>query len=315
MVFNKVLVPLDGSKLAEGILPYVTQLARRLELHVTLIRVIDPSRMKSKARSLRAGTTFSAPDDAGYARPQAVHMGLIRARESLQAPLDMLVAQGIRADAVATAGSPASEIARVAQSRRSDLIAMSTHGRSTFWRGIMGSVADEVMRISSVPTLAVVPWLAAQDPAEGQAVSAVLLPLDGSQEAERALPYVEELAQRLSLEIILVRVIDTGGGTAGYLDDDRYPTIDPQIKAAAGGYLSELTRRLQASGLSVRWKVVDGRPGDKVAEIAREIPSNIVALASRGRSGLVRWWEGSMAETLVRSSGDPVLVIPAGDSA
>ena len=195
-MFKKLLVPLDGSELAEGILPYVTQLANESGSPIVLVSVVD------------------AAD-----RTETAAFILKRYLEDVE---DRLAAQEVEAESVVTVGRPAEQILRVAEREECDLIAMATHGRSAIGRGIFGSVTDKVMRASRLPTLAVAPERAARDGQPGVAVSTIVVPLDGSDLAETALPYAEELARELSLTVMLVRVIDTGGPYIGVLDDARF---------------------------------------------------------------------------------------------
>ena len=74
--------------------------------------------------------------------------------------------------------------------------------------------------------------------------------------------------------------------------------------------LEQAAESLASQGLRVRWELLRGVPGASVTGLARELSNNMVALASHGRSGLARWVQGSVAEDLIRNTGDPVLVIP-----
>lgn len=76
-------------------------------------------------------------------------------------------------------------------------------------------------------------------------------------------------------------------------------------------YLQQVADGLASKGLSIRWELLKGDPDSAVAGLAQELSDNIIALASHGRSGLPRWAQGSLAEDLIRATGDPVLVIPA----
>ena len=79
-----------------------------------------------------------------------------------------------------------------------------------------------------------------------------------------------------------------------------------------GRYLDELTARLASQGLNARWQLLRSATlSDRIAEVAQEYPDNMIVLASHGRSGLVRWVMGSVAEELIRATGNPVLVIPS----
>jgi nucleotide-binding universal stress UspA family protein len=207
-------------------------------------------------------------------------------------------------------GPPFPTIIEAAENEGCDLIAMSTHGRGGLGRGVMGSVADQVMPNSNVPTLLVAPYRAEELRTEGAPLTKIVVPLDGTPEGERVLPYVEELALALGLEVVLARVIDTGGPYTGLLDDARFVETDPAIKEAAREYLEATAEGLRANGVVVAWKLGEGVPAQKLVELARETAENMVAIATRGHSGIERWLEGSVSEAVVRVSGDPVLVIP-----
>ena len=283
-MFKKVLVPLDGSELAQGILPFVSLLAKQLKSTLTLLGVADAKNRVS----------------AG-----------LQVKEHLQEISRRLAADNVTADVAVSAGDPAREIVKVAGDQGFDLIAMSTHGRGGLARGVLGSVADEVIRSSPIPTLVVAPERVKKFWTEGEPISKIVVPLDGSQEAEAVLPYIEGLARILTLEVILVRVINTGGPYVGLLDDARFVGIDSDIKEMAQDYLEALTGMLKNKGLPVEWRLLDGIPGQRLVDFARETPQNMIALTTRGRSGIERWLEGSVSEALVRASGDPVWVIPA----
>ena len=143
----------------------------------------------------------------------------------------------------------------------------------------------------------------------------VVVPLDGSPLAETALPYAVELATKLSLELDLVRVIDTGGPYTALLDDAKFVEALPEIKEEASGYLREVTARLAKQGLDAHPRVLEGSPAREVVDFARDTAQDMVVITSHGRSGFTRWRLGSVAETLVRASGDPVLIIPSRQSA
>lgn len=294
-MFQKVLVPLDGSKLAEGILPFVSQLARGLSSSLVLLSVIDleatdiPKRQREGLEKDRLEREVKRP---------------------LQEVADRLGAEGITAESVVSFGRPAEQILQIAQREECDLIAMSTHGRTALGRGILGSVTDRVIHSSPVPTLAIASNRAREYQREDTTLSKIIVPLDGSGLSESVLPYVKELARSLSLEIMLVRVIDTGGPYAGLLDDARFVGVDEEIEAEVKGYLKEVCEGLLSDGLKAQWQVLTGTPATAIVDIAKETPQDMVALTTHGNSGLTRWFLGSVADKLVRASGDPVLVVP-----
>lgn len=324
-MFNRILVPLDGSEEAEGILPFVTAIVRGTEATVTLLAVIDTNSMEvarprpEAQSSMAPGSLFvtgsrEQPIVDTY-RTQSEEAAEEEAKTALRVIARRLADQGVEARVEASSGPVAEEILRVAKKEGSDLIAMSTHGRGALGRAILGGVTDKIIHSSNVPTLTITPERAKTYWGDGVVLSKILVPLDGSGLAETALPYVEALARDLSLDVILARVLKLSGLYAPYSGPpyvDSGP-IEAEIEREAVEYLKEVASLLEAKGLNASYKLLRGATAKAITELARETPQDIIALTTHGRSGLTRWVLGSVAEALVRASGDPVLVIPPED--
>jgi len=138
-----VLVPLDGSKLAERVLGAVRQLVGPDGPELTLLQVVAPVNAVHLDRVVRTG-----PGRTLEGRRR-------RARRYLQQVSERLARRGVRASVRVRAGDPATEILRAAPEERADLIAMSTHGRTGVRRVLLGSVAEAVVRRASRPVLLV----------------------------------------------------------------------------------------------------------------------------------------------------------------
>ena len=342
-MFHKALVPLDGTKLAGGILPYVSQLSRGLGMELVLLTVVDPATVAIPESLAGSGGDAAASRlevvgtigigiarldvEASERSSERVHetgwphasqlfdRAESEARSRLRKAVERLADTGVTAQAEVAIGEPADQIVRVAQRQGCDLIAMSTHGRSALGRGIFGSITDKVIHSSNLPTLTVSPDRANDYRGGDATLSRVVVPLDGSPLAETALPYAAELATKLSLELGLVRVINTGGPYTAWLDDAKFVKVLPEIKEEASEYLQQVTARLAKQGLNAHSRVLEGSPAREVLDFAHDTPQDMVVITSHGRSGFTRWWLGSVAETLVRASGDPVLIIPSRQSA
>jgi nucleotide-binding universal stress UspA family protein len=139
-MYKRVLVPLDGSRLAEGILPFILQIAEPLALDVVLIYVVRPI----APQAIEERTHFTVYDPAAK---------LDEAREYLAPVAARLQRQGVRVTTNARSGEPVAEIVTAAREMEADLIAMTTHGRSGFRRLVFGSVAEAVLRQAEVPVL------------------------------------------------------------------------------------------------------------------------------------------------------------------
>lgn len=287
-MLGKILVPLDGTGAAEEILPYVTQLAKALEAPLDLHTVVDldPSELPSSLSPVQIEANL-----------------LTRANDHLVSVARSVQEEGVRISTSTSVGKSAEEILRIAKDGGYGLIAMATHTGSLIGRALLGSVTDKVLHASEVPVLVVTPEKAREyHGSEGPTLTSVVAPLDGSELAETSLPYVEHLAQTLSLGVVLVRTVS---GT--------YPAEYPveELERRAARYLESVARRLRDRGLNVTTQVLPGAPAPAVGEFARNNPQSIIVITTHGRSGITRWLMGSVAEALVRSSGDPVMVVPA----
>jgi nucleotide-binding universal stress UspA family protein len=139
-MYKRVLIPLDGSRLAEGILPFILQIAGPLDLEVVLVFVAQPIMPQAIE-----GTAYFAVDD--------VAARLNEAREYLAPVAADLKRQGVRVTTDARHGDPVTEIVAAARETGAGIIAMTTHGRSGFRRLLFGSVAEAVLRQAELPVL------------------------------------------------------------------------------------------------------------------------------------------------------------------
>lgn len=305
-LFDRVLVPLDGSRLAEAILPYVSELAGRLGARIVLLSVVGDEWPSMQGRVVEGtgpdtGKPMTREELARRAEAQALAY-LERVKASLPA----------RTEAVVAFGRPAETIVKEQERLDCDLIAMSTQGRTGVQRGILGSVTDKVLHSTTVPMLVFRP------PDEGQAAEAsvsigtVVVPLDGSELSESVLPYAEELARRLGLEIVLVESVSLMAEDVFFGEFYFNPTpIERELLMEADKYLKGIVQRLQARGLRASSSALLDVPARAIVRFARETPGSIIAMSTRGRSGVTRWLLGSVTEKVVRESGVPVLVVPA----
>ncbi len=238
-----------------------------------------------------------------------------RAEANLREVAERLRGQGANvAEGRVVLGTPAEQIATIAENEGCDLIAMSTHGRNLIARGVLGSVTDKLIHSVNVPVLAITPERARkyhQEPAAQ--MTSLLAPLDGSELAEAVLPYVESLAQAMPLRVTLVKVLRLDASTSGHPESMYYPAdarIQAEVEKEATEYLGEVASTLSDKGVDVDTRVVLGTPASAIADVAHEHDYDIIAMATHGRSDISRWVLGSVTETLVRTSGNPVLVIP-----
>ena len=301
-MYSKIVVPLDGSPAAECALPLVRTLARRLALPVTLLGVVD---LREISRDVTAADGLLFLDR------------MVEDESRRMADYVNKMAKSLGAVALATQSDKgaAETIVETAAADSNSLIAMATHGRSGLNRFLLGSTAEKVLRASSNPVLLVKATEAAVSEGEA-ALTSVVVPLDGSELAERVLPAVTELAQKLDLEVILMRAyaIPYGAYSAGegFYDPVHLEALLAMVKQETFEYLERKVAALKRQGLSkVSFVAKEGLSADEIIKFAQETPANLIAMSSHGRSGVKRLVLGSVTETVVRHSGDPVLVLRA----
>ncbi len=329
-MFSRILVPLDGSEIAKGILPYVAQLAKRLNASIVLYTAMDPDSIyvyTSTAYRPRQATPNENSDDDSASddvrgldtsvtltfRSQLEIDNLRNIKSELEGVSKGLANQGIATDVRTTLGPPAEQILATAEAEGCDLIALATHGRNAIGRGLLGSVTDRVTHLSTLPVLTVSPSRVEEQPSDENHVENVIVPLDGSEMGEAVLPVVEGLAKAMSLRVHLVRAFDP----AEYDRRHRYtlalagiPSASQEIEARHKEYLESLADGLASRGIDVETETLTGPAAAAIVEYARKSPQDIVVMATHGRSGFRRLLLGSVTEAVIRSSGDPVLIIP-----
>jgi nucleotide-binding universal stress UspA family protein len=297
---RKILIPLDGSKNAESILPYARYLANNLKLPIELLEVVDiieALRSMSAADGLFAERL--AEDDI---RRSGEYLATI-ARSFSGMPVRTTVRQG----------HPAEIIIETAAGEKDTLIAMASHGRSGLNRFLLGSVAEKVLRGTENPLLLV----RAKDraPSEGEAaLKSIIVPLDGSKLAEAALLFVQDLAQQLRLGVILLRAYAVPYGVysagEGFYDPVNLQAFLARLREEARDYLERHTAELKGKGLAdVSYVLAEGLSADEIIKFGSTTPNNLIAMCSHGYSGVKRWMLGSVTETVARHSSDPVLVL------
>ena len=301
-MYERILVPLDGSKLAEAVLPSVAPLARGLGARVVLLGVDGAG-----GPEVRGGE----PDGPGPASIRTMERGAVPLNTYLKGVKDHLAANEVEAEWSVVAGKVSKEILDQAKEQGSDLIAMSTRGRSGLGRGIWGSVTDSVVRSSEVPVMVVGPKGASTYQSREMEIKSVVVPLDGSPLAEAVLPHVVELASRLFLEVALVRVVRLP--TMAYAGFEPLPMeladIERQMQEEAEQYLGRIARRLEGKGIGTRATVLKGPVGAQIVDYAQSTEGTMVAISTHGRSGLRRMALGSVADMVIRSLEIPVLVV------
>ena len=296
-MYSRILVPLDGSPLAEQVLPYLQALQHGLGCPVTLLRAFNiPALVIDPAYQVPAQLVDQIADTVR-----------VEAQEYLDRVAASLADWGIKTiSTVALEREPASLIIREAEQESNTLIAMSTHGRSGVGRWVLGSVTDKVLRAGTNPMLVIrarpadtyspeVVSTQSDRWATSVNIKRVAVPLDGSSIAEQVLPHAIALAKSLEAPIRLVAV-----ASSGFRDSE------------ATEYLNQVSGNIAEQGASTDGiNVLQGNPAGALLDMLQMTPDCLVAMTTQGRSGAERWVMGSVTDRVVRYSGTPVLVVRA----
>jgi nucleotide-binding universal stress UspA family protein len=300
-MFTKMLIPLDGSPVAEKVLPYARAIAGPLKIPVELLAAVDIGEMGAQLTPGKAKFLDTMVGDAE--RSSRNYLNSVAAK-----------AAGVQITSRVVKGRAADVIIEQAAADKNTLIAMATHGRSGLNRWMLGSVTEKVLRGCENPLL-IVRASDAIDADSKAVLKTVIVPLDGSDVAERILPLVTSLARAMDLDVVLVRAYNIPYSV--YSGSDGYSAIDfeeltASLKEEAAQYLEKKSEELKKQGLKVSYVAKEGLSADEIIALGRATPENLIAMSSHGRSGVRRWVLGSVTETVVRHSEDPVLVVRAG---
>jgi nucleotide-binding universal stress UspA family protein len=297
-MFNHLLVPLDGSRLAESVLPYTAALAGRFKATVTLLHVIE----KNAPERVHGETHLRTADQA---------LIYLRAVSAHAFPKGLIVRCHVHE-------SPVRKIAKsiVAHEKEfnHDLIILCTHGRGSTSRLLVGSVAQRVIGRGSKPVLIVHP------PKSKKIVPfvcrSILVPIDGNPEHDRALTAARSFASAFRAALHLLMVIRTAGTVSGkwsqvfrLLPGATFHMLEMAVTDAEA-YLGRLKSSLEKSGFTVTANVSRGKPADAIRQAAQDLSVELIVLGTHGRFGMDAFWSGSVASQVCGRCDQPLLLVP-----
>lgn len=288
---NAILVPNDGSAEAERGLTVAILVARALDAPIRLFWSWErPPGLEEVVTA-----SFATQIEKRELADRREHLQALGEGICGPAGVDWSVEVGI--------GEPEEAIVARANAIDAEMIVMATHGRSGFKRWRLGSVADRVVRTSGRPTLLIHPQA---DTAMPRAIRKVLVPLDGSERGEAALPAAVRLTEATAATLRLLRVAKLIAPMAAVAYGASYRDLDGAATAAVTAYLDEVRDRLAVEPIEV--SVVSRDPSGGIIEEAQDV--DLIVMASHGRGGLLRMALGSVTDAVIRGAGKPVLVVP-----
>ena len=307
-MFKHLLVPLDGSALAEAALPAVFYLAQALGASVTLIHIIEAD----APQEIHGERHLSEPDEAcAYLENVA---GMFPKDLSVECHVHTL---------------PASDVARGIVEHvdefAPDLIVMCTHGSGGLRGLVVGSIAQQAIALGKTPLLLIHPGKPAPSSASGGGsgwgpLRRLLVPLDGNADHEQALTVARGLAGSCGAELYLLMAVHTSGSltwqpaaTARMLPSmtDAYLDLAQEDGVA---YLRRCLTALQGSGLVVAAEVQRGDPADVIVKTATKAQADLIVLSTHARSQMDAFWSGSVTPKVASRSHLPLLLVPVPET-
>ncbi len=278
-MYKKIVVPLDGSPLAEVALPYAEEIAGKIGSEMVLLSVLpaeEPDEYHSHYTYMEKVVDLTMHQIKKYTQDNGNG--------------DCAVYTATRV------GNPAEGILDYIDKGCLCLVVMATHGRSGVSRWAIGSVADKVVRSTThQPILLIRAKGAHPDIRAKRIFKKALLPLDGSPESEAVMPMITTIAASLQMEVTLLRVV---------------PKMNHSL-ASVESYLQDWCRRLEEKGIASRYEVRAGAPADNIIDLADESACDLVAMSTHGHAVGNLWPIGSVAQKVLLGGNTPLLLVRA----
>jgi len=279
-VYRRLLVPLDGSELAEQALPYVLKISRGFDSEAVLLTICPPG--------------------------DPLKHVLV---EYLEKKAEGLRASNVEVRTLCIEGEPASSILDFALGNQVDLILISTHGKGGLSRWALGSIATKVVQRSHTPVFLVRSSERAETAVK---LEKILATLDGSQFAEAILPHAEAFARAMGGEVVLLQVIEPVKVPQLTMSEDwakAEKDLADKLQREAERYLNRRKTLLEEKRIKVTTKLLQDRPAEAILRYASESDVDLIALTTHGFSGITKWAYGSVASRVVEASTKPVLLV------
>jgi nucleotide-binding universal stress UspA family protein len=297
-MFKHILVPLDGSKLAEAVLPAAASLVQTLNAPVTLLHIIE----QDVREEIHKDHHITQADEASAYLAEVAKRAFPAA-----AKVD------IHVHTAAVKDVSRSIVEHAMTEFQPDLIIMCTHGRGGVRDLLYGSIAQQVVAQGSTPLLLIKPG--AEIPVAFK-LENVLVPLDTGPAHDDSLPLTQELADAYKFNVHLLTVVPTFNTMAGeraatgsLLPATTSAMLDIEAENAAEDLQEHLDQLLQA-GVQATAEVARGDPATEIVNISEKYRADMIALSTHRKAGTAAFWARSVAPNVVRRARVPILLIP-----
>jgi nucleotide-binding universal stress UspA family protein len=301
-MFNPILIPLDGSQLAECVLPHAAAFAHSFDAEITLLRILEKNQVGVSAQ------LFDLLNWQIQKTKATLYLEEIKAR---------LKESNIRAHAIILEGLVAEGITEYAQNEAMKLIILSSHGRHGLTQWGISSITQKI--ILSAPTSLLIVRAHQQDLSAGELSAtpfyqSILVPLDGSQRAEYVLPIITQLAQLHKPKIHLVHVVQTPEMArqmpSAHEDLELSNRVVARNREEAGHYLEQVKSRSYLQGIAVQTHlIVSDHTAAALHQVVERENIDMVTLSAHGYSGKHEWPYGSVVNNFILYGKVSLLIV------
>jgi nucleotide-binding universal stress UspA family protein len=296
-MFKHILIPLDGSKMAESVMPVALFLSENCKSEITLVHIIErhaPTKIHSDRHIRFPEEAFTYLEKVKTYFPDGLHVDYhVHTTE---------------------VGHVAQSLADHAKELDCDLIVMCTHGRIRLQQLLFGTIAQQTINIGNIPVLVIHPDAFLNN--KPFSCSRILIPLDISEEHEKGIKTAKDLARVLGCSLYLIVVIQTLATLSGprATESRLAPVATAEMleleEERALSYLTGLTSEISSDGVLVSGEVARGEPSDIIAKTALEIKADLIVMGTHGKAGADAFWSGSVTPRVFNRTNIPLLLVP-----
>jgi nucleotide-binding universal stress UspA family protein len=283
-MYEKVIIPLDGSEQAEDIIPYIEKLACTFNSNIDLL-VVSANRDNTSVHLLQ---------------------------RYLADILDKLTGKSLKTSSIFLPGNPGEEIINYTGKNTDALLVLASYGGSGAGHWLLGDLTSRLITRTNTPIL-LVPGKQHPVHVKEPEFFRIVVPLDGSPRGATAMPYAKAMARKSGSQLFLVDVVTSVYKTYGAVKyaADFEKQLSETLRKEAQEYFNTITPELEKEGISFRSDIISGSPADSILRYAEENNADLITISTHGWSGVKRFIMGSVTQQIIHSSNIPVLVIRA----
>lgn len=296
-MFKHILIPLDGSKMAESVMPIALFLSENCKSEITLIHIIE----RHAPTKIHSDRHIRLPEEAlTYLENVKTYF-----------PDSLNVDYHVHTSEV---GNVAPSLVEHAKELDCDLIVMCTHGRIRLQQLLFGTIAQQTINMGNIPVLVIHPDALLNS--KPFSCSQLLVPLDISKEHEKGIKTARDLARVLGCSLYFIAVIQTLATLSGAraTESRLAPVATAEMleleEERALSYLEGLTSEIRSDGVQTSGEVARGEPSDIIAKTALEIKPDLIVMGTHGKAGADAFWSGSVTPRVFNKTSIPLLLVP-----